>query len=75
MSFWVTNIIQINETAFYLANEAKFAPTVSLIKVCKRCVVSTLLIVFADISTENVHVVTRKLDLDQTSMAHMHTER
>ena len=23
----------------------------------------------------NVHVVTRKLDLDQTSMAHAHTER
>ena len=74
MSFWVTNIIQINERAFYLANEAKFAPIVSLITVCKRCVVSTRSFCRHQ-RWGSEHGVTRKLDLDQTSVAHTHTER
>ena len=43
--------------------------------VCKRQVVSTRSIVLPTSALRNVHVVTWKLDLDQTSEADTHTER
>ena len=74
MPFWVTNI-KMNQTALYLMpNEAKICnesesysvkPGVSCQYKINCCV---------DISTEDRRV-TRKLDLDQTSMAYKHTER
>ena len=74
MPFWVINIIQINQTASYLMNE---------VKSCNKKWV-LLQSVEGELSVHDqlfrwhqhwgsLHGVTRKLDLDQTSMAH--TER
>ena len=54
----------------------KLATNVSVITVCKVSRQSaTRSIVLPTSALRNVNVVTRKLDLDQTSVAHTHTER
>ena len=52
----------------------KFATKVSFITVCKRWVVSTQLFCWHQ-HWGSLQGVTQKLDLDQRSMAHKHTER
>ena len=57
----------------YLANEAQIDDRSEFDY--KRCVISTRSIVLPTSALRNVNVVTRKLDPDQTSVAHTHTER
>ena len=51
------------------------ATKLSLITVCKGWVVSTRSIVFPTSVLKNVNVITRKLDLDQMSVAPTHAEK
>ena len=51
------------------------ATKLSLITVCKGWVISTWSIVFPTSAQKNVHIVTQKLDLDQTSVVPTHAEK
>ena len=51
------------------------ATKLSLITVCKGWVISTQSIVFPTSALKNVHVITRKLDLDQVLLAPTHAEK
>ena len=53
----------------------KFATKVSFITVCKRCMSVHYQLFCRHQHCGSLHGVTRKLDLDQTSMAHKHTLR
>ena len=57
-------------------NEAKIATKVSLITVCKgESSVGYRSIVLPKLALRTVNVIARKLDLDQMSVVHTHTER
>ena len=51
------------------------ATKLSLITACKGWVISTWSVVFPTSALKNVHVITLKLDLDQTSVAPTHAEK
>ena len=80
MPFWVIDIIKINQMGLYLANEAKICnqneflwlPSVN----SKRWIVSMQVVVMpTSVLSECARrdIITRKLDLDQMSVAHTHT--
>ena len=64
-----------SKTTSYIANEAKIGNKSEFDYSLYRWVVSTRSIVLPTSALRNVNVVTRKLDLDQTSAAYTHTER
>ena len=71
MPFWVTNIIQINKIASYLM---EWSQNLQQKRVLLQSVKGALS-VHDQLVYRHQHCVTRKLDLDQTSMAYKHTGR
>ena len=61
MPFWVTNN-QINQTALYITNEAKFSTKANFVTVCNRWVDQLFC---RHQHRGSLHDVTRKLNLDQ----------